>query len=77
MELGSGSAASAARERFDALMPVAQSNLIAEFGQTLKGFPLTTFKKTRCELSDARADILNLVGREIQGSLGVKQEVSR
>ena len=36
----------AARERFDALMPTAQSNLIAEFGQTLKGFPLTTFKKT-------------------------------
>ena len=36
----------AARARFDALMPTAQSSLIAEFGQTLKGFPLTTFKKT-------------------------------
>ena len=35
-----------AKERFDSLTPTEQSNLINEFGQTLKGFPLTTFRKT-------------------------------
>ena len=36
----------AAKSRFEGLTPTEQSNLIAEFGLTLKGFPLTTFKKT-------------------------------
>lgn len=36
----------ATKERFDHLDPIEQSNLISEFGGTLKGFPLTTFKKT-------------------------------
>jgi len=35
-----------AKERFSSLDPTEQSNLISEFGNTLKGFPLTTFKKT-------------------------------
>ena len=35
-----------AKERFASLDPTEQSNLISEFGNTLKGFPLTTFKKT-------------------------------
>lgn len=35
-----------AKERFDQLTPAEQSGLINEFGTTLKGFPLTTFKKT-------------------------------
>ena len=36
----------AAKKQFDALDPAEQSSLINEFGQTLKGFPLTTFRKT-------------------------------
>ena len=36
----------AAKERFDQLDPAEQGGLINEFGTTLKGFPLTTFKKT-------------------------------
>ncbi len=36
----------AAKERFDAMDLADQSKLINEFGQTLKGFPLTTFRKT-------------------------------
>jgi hypothetical protein len=35
-----------ANERFAILDPTEQSNLISEFGSTLKGFPLTTFNKT-------------------------------
>ena len=35
-----------AKERFESMDSVEQSNLVNEFGQTLKGFPLTTFKKT-------------------------------
>ena len=35
-----------AKERFESMGSVEQSNLVNEFGQTLKGFPLTTFKKT-------------------------------
>jgi hypothetical protein len=35
-----------AKERFEAMDSAEQSNLVNEFGQTLKGFPLTTFKKT-------------------------------
>ncbi len=35
-----------AREQFEALDPDERSRLIAEFGDTLKGFPLMTFKKT-------------------------------
>lgn len=36
----------AMKERFDNLDPIAQSNLINEFGSSLKGFPLTTFNKS-------------------------------
>ncbi len=36
----------AAREKFDHLGSDEQSRLMAEFGQTLKGFPLTIFKKS-------------------------------
>ncbi len=35
-----------ANERFDQLDPAEQGGLINEFGTTLKGFPLTTFKKS-------------------------------
>ena len=35
-----------AKERFDHLGSTEQAGLINEFGSTLKGFPLTTFKKT-------------------------------
>ena len=36
----------AMKDRFDSLDSTEQSNLINEFGSTLKGFPLTTFKKS-------------------------------
>ena len=35
-----------AKRQFDAMTPTEQSSLVEEFGQTLKGFPLTTFKKS-------------------------------
>ena len=35
-----------AKERFDQLGSTEQAGLVNEFGSTLKGFPLTTFKKT-------------------------------
>ncbi len=35
-----------AKERFESMDIAEQSNLVKEFGLTLKGFPLTTFKKT-------------------------------
>lgn len=57
-----------ARERFDGLSVAAQAELVAQFGQTLKGFPLATFRKSGVSSAMLAPTFANWLVTEFQPS---------